>query len=241
MRVYIFSLPQNLDFARKIHDFLNLKGHSAKLFDSDSQFFNFVYKKEEIPDFVVYDYFLFNHNIFNIYNFMKGENCLVPLVFFNDPTIHFEPTKFFFRKLLNFIHAECKLDWEKYEQIVSETAEIVDLEKTEQNIPCQKTDISKNTQKTEEIVQISKKETPELQILQKLSGLNLAVFKKLLNNLNNCVPLEELKNSDELNRTLQDATVFCTISKIRKIMKTEGETSFEIIKNPDGYTMISRY
>ncbi len=232
MRVYIFSLQQNLDFARKIYDFLNLKGHSAKLFDSDSQFFNFVYKKEEIPDFVVYDYFLFNHNIFNIYNFMKGENCLVPLVFFNDPTIHSEPTKFFFRNLLNFIHTESKLEWEKYEQLVSEVAEIVDLEKGGQKVP---------SKKIEEKSPISTKQTPETQILQKLSGLNLAIFKKLFNNLNNCVPLEELKNSDGLNRTLQDATVFCTISKIRKTMKAAGETSFEIVKNPDGYTMISRY
>lgn len=240
MRVYIFSLPQNLYLARKIHDFLNLKGHSVKLFDSDSQFFNFVYKKEEIPDFVVYDYFLFNHNIFNIYNFMKGENCLVPLVFFNDPTLHLETTKFFFKKLLNFIHAENKIEWEKYGQIISETAEIIDLEKTGQNISCQK-ELSRKTQKTEEKIRISEKETPETQILQRLSGLNLAVFKKLFSNLNNCVPLKELKISDELNRTLQDATVFCTISKIRKTIKTAGENSFEIIKNPDGYTMISRF
>lgn len=158
MRVYVFSLPKNLARAKKIHDFLELKGHSAKLFDSDSRFFNCVYKKEDLPDFIVYDYFLFNHNLFNIYTFMKGECCLIPL-----------------------------------------------------------------------------------HITRKLSGTNLTIFKKLFNNLNSCVPMEELQHSEELDKNLKETTIFCTISKIRKTLKAVDEDSFEILKNSNGYTMISRY
>lgn len=244
MRVYIFSLTQNLDRARKIQEFLNLKGHSAKLFDSDSQFFNFIYKKEKIPDFIVYDYLLFNHNIFNIYNFMKSENCLVPLVFFNDPTIHLESTEFFLKNMLNLIYVENKIDWEKFGQILSDTAEIIDSTKETQNFSEKASSEQKNEQKTkkaEETIPEKTKEKPESRISRELSGINLAIFKKLFTNLNNCVPLEKLQNSDEFKKTLKETTVFCSISKIRKAMKTSDEKSFEILKNSVGYTMISRY
>lgn len=244
MRVYIFSLTQNLDRARKIQEFLNLKGHSAKLFDSDSHFFNFIYKKEKIPDFVVYDYLLFNHSIFNIYNFMKSENCLVPLVFFNDPTIHLESTEFFFKNMLNLIYVENKIDWEKYGQILSDTAEIVDSTKEIRNLNDEARREQKNgpeTQKTEKKLQEKTEEKPEVRISRELSGINLAIFKKLFANLNNCVPLEKLQNPEELKKSLKKTTVFCSISKIRKAMKSADEKSFEILKNSDGYTMISRY
>lgn len=237
MRVYVFSLPQNLETARKIQDFLNLKGHSVKLFDSDSQFFSFVYQKEKIPDFIVYDYLFFNHNLWNIYNFMKNENCQVPLIFFNDPAIHSEPTEFFFKNMLNLIHAENKIDWEKYGQIVSDAAKIIDSAKTENQKSVAETKIAQEIQNPAE----NQHKNPENRISKELSGINLAIFKKLFNNLNNCVPLKELQNSEELKRQIQETTVFCSISKIRKAMKAADEDSFEIIKNPDGYTMISRY
>lgn len=233
MRVYVFSLPKNLARAKKIHDFLELKGHSAKLFDSDSRFFNCVYKKEDLPDFIVYDYFLFNHNLFNIYTFMKGERCLIPLLFFNDPTPHSGITEFFFRNLLNSIHSKKELDWKKYGKIVSELAEAVDLSKN--TVPS----INRTETKPEE-KNVETKENP-LHITRKLSGINLTIFKKLFNNLNSCVPLEELQHSEELDRNLKETTVFCTISKIRKTLKAADEDSFEILKNSNGYTMISRY
>lgn len=237
MRVYIFSLPQNLEIARKIQDFLNLKGHSVKLFDSDSQFFSFVYQKEKIPDFAVYDYLFFNHNLWNIYNFMKSENCLVPLIFFNDPAIHSESTKFFLKNTLNLLHAENKIDWEKYDQIVSDAAKIIDSTKAENKKTETETEIVKKIQSPSEKQHIN----PEKRISKELSGINLAIFKKLFNNLNNCVPLKELQNSEELKKRIQETTVFCSISKIRKAMKNADEDVFEILKNPDGYTMISRY
>ncbi len=237
MRVYIFSLPQNLQTARKIHDFLNLKGHSVKLFDSDSQFFSFVYQKEKIPDFVVYDYLFFNHNLWNIYNFMKNEDCLVPLIFFNDPALHSESTEFFFKNMLNLIHAENKIDWEKYEQIVSDAAKIIDSAKNEKQKSVAETKIAQEIQNPAE----NQHKNPETRISKELSGINLAIFKKLFKNLNNSVPLKELQNSEELKKQVQETTVFCAISKIRKAMKAADEDSFEIIKNPDGYTMISRY
>ncbi|MEE0886906.1 MAG: hypothetical protein UIB61_08365 [Treponema sp.] len=237
MRVYIFSLPQNLEIARKIQDFLNLKGHSVKLFDSDSQFFSFVYQKEKIPDFVVYDYLFFNHNLWNIYNFMKSENCLVPLIFFNDPAIHSESTKFFLKNTLNLLHAENKIDWEKYDQIVSDAAKIIDSTKVENKKTETETEIVQKIQNPSEKQHIN----PEKRISKELSGINLAIFKKLFNNLNNCVPLKELQNSEELKKQIRETTVFCSISKIRKAMKNADEDAFEILKNPDGYTMISRY
>lgn len=246
MRVYIFSLPQNLETARKIQDFLNLKGHSAKLFDSDSQFFISIYKKEEVPDFIIYDYLLFNHNAFNIYNFMKKEDCLVPLVFFNEPTLHPEPTEVFFKNFLNLIHDESKIDWEKYEKIVSDSAEIITQEmssqekaKTTESALEENSIPEKNPCTTKSAEQAEKRKDEP--ILKELSGISIAIFKKLFKNLNKCVPLKELQASEELQKTLQEATVFCSISKIRKAMKKAGSDDFDILKNPRGYTMISRF
>ncbi len=244
MRVYIFSLPQNLETARKIQDFLNLKGYSAKLFDSDSQFFISIYNKEKIPDFIIYDYLLFNHNAFNVYTFMKNEKCLVPLVFFNDPAIHTETTELFFRNFLNYIHEENRIDWEKYGKIVADSAEIIDREKNmlaeERAEPSpEAAEFPEKNPHTEKNPYTEKNH--ETLILKELSGINLAVFKKLLKNLNKCVPLEELQNSEEKQKKLQEATVFCSVSKIRKAMKKANSDAFEILKNSRGYTMISRY
>ena len=138
MRVYIFSLPENLFKAESIKHFLELKGHKICLFDSDSEFYKIISGKTNVADLIIYDFLFFNHNVFNIYDYMKGEDFLIPLIFFNDPTPHQESTEYFWNNILSIIYTEKYFNKDLYSQLISQAAAAIDSVKffTEKSLDC---------------------------------------------------------------------------------------------------------
>ena len=229
MRVYIFSLPQDLQTGRSIKDRLELKGHEVKLFDSDSKFFCGLYEKTDLPDLIVYDYLLYNHHVFNIYNYLKGEDCFIPVIFFKDPTLHPEPTYLFWKSILEMVYTEENFKWEDYEDIIKLISE--------------ETDKDSNNLKAEDNIKKSPEanENKTFLLLNELKGSPLLLFKKLRENLNTETPLIELqKLISKNNEPCRETTIFCHISRIRKTMEKFNIKEYEIIKNQNGYKMISR-
>lgn len=129
MRVFIYSLPENLETAQKIKTKLELSGYESKLFDSDAKLFCAVLEDDNVPDFIVYDYFLYNHHVFNIYDFLKSEKLYIPVIFFNEPTPHAESTAFFWKNLLKIIYHDPKIQVEEFEPVIDLISEIIDNEK----------------------------------------------------------------------------------------------------------------
>ncbi len=225
MRVYIFSLPQNLKFAKKIKTKLEANGYETKLFNSDSYFFCSILEKSLIPDFIIYDYFFYNHHLFNIYKFLKNLNLYIPVIFFNEQTSYTEPTNIFWKALLKNIYPTEKIKLEKYDKIINLTCKVIDEEKIAKQNNLQ----NNNEQITGEKVQ------------NNLKGSPLILFNLLYKNLGKNVEIGELKNViSKKSEPCKENTIYCLISKIRKSMKNINAFDFEIIKNQNSYKMIQR-
>lgn len=226
MRVYFFSLPQNLDLARKLQDKMNLTGYETKLFDNDSQFFERIMNKSDLPDLIVYDYLFFNHNIFNIYDYMKMKGTIIPLVFFNEPTLHYESSHFFWKNVMDLIYTKKYFQWEKYSAPLKILSDIIDE--------------NRNSTSSE-----TKPFTSEITIKEKfiteLKGNNLILFNVLNENINKTVQMEELRSLLKKNDLpCKETTIFCLISRLRKTMEKNNCHNFEILKNQSGYMMVER-
>lgn len=229
MRVYIFSLPENLAFAKKIKLKLELKGYKTKLFDSDSFFFCSILEKTELPDFIIYDYFLYNHHIFNIYNFLKNENLYIPVIFFNEQTSYSESTDFFWKTLLKNIYSNKNFKLEKFNEIITLVSKIIDKEN------------EKNFEQFEQREKLSQNETANVKVQNNLKGSPLILFNALYKNLGKNVEISELQKAiSKKNEPCKENTIYCLISKLRKSMKNINAFDFEIIKNQTGYKMIQR-
>ena len=224
MRVYIFSLPENLFKAESIKHFLELKGHKTSLFDSDSEFYKIISGKTNVADLIIYDFLFFNHNVFNIYDYMKDEDFLIPLIFFNDPTPHQESTEYFWNNILSIIYTEKYFNKDLYSQLISQAAAAIDSV------------INRSPEEKTEILSSHKQRLPET-----LKGTPLIAFKLLYDNLNKEVSEEELcRTISRSEKSAKKTTLSCMISRIRQSLKNESIFDYDIIKGPKGYMMILR-
>ncbi len=246
MRVFIYSLPENLETAQKIKTKLELSGYESKLFDSDAKLFCAVLDDDNVPDFIVYDYFLYNHHVFNIYDFLKSEKLYIPVIFFNEPTPHAESTAFFWKNLLKIIYHDPKIQVEEFEPVIDLISEIIDNEKlekttTEENIEIFK-EFENNWQKIrKQTEKFAKEENPSAKIQNILKGSALILFKTLYENLGKNVETAILQNEiSKKSEPCKKNTIYCLVSRIRKSMESIGANDFEIIKNENGYKMIQR-
>lgn len=69
-----------------------LSEHSCYIFTRQDLVYSAVANMINPPDLLVLDYLVYNHNSFNIYNYMRDNNKEIPLIFYNDPCI-LSPTR----------------------------------------------------------------------------------------------------------------------------------------------------
>ncbi|MCR4953578.1 MAG: hypothetical protein K6A43_05830 [Treponema sp.] len=64
-----------------------LPQHSCYIFTRQDLVYNAVSNMINPPDLLVLDYLVYNHNQFNVYDFMFANKRPIPLIFYNDPCI----------------------------------------------------------------------------------------------------------------------------------------------------------
>ena len=85
MKIYIYS-PQK-EISQIIADHLSDKGNLCFPFMMQEDISVSLQNLKKMPDLLILDYKSFNHDIFNIFDYLKKFNMKVPLVFYNDPCL----------------------------------------------------------------------------------------------------------------------------------------------------------
>lgn len=85
MKIFIFSLQREI--TQIISDHLTDKGHLCFPFLMQEDISVTLQNQKKLPDLLILDYMTFNHEIFNIFTYLKTLNLKVPVVFYNDPCL----------------------------------------------------------------------------------------------------------------------------------------------------------
>ena len=85
MKVFIYSLQREI--SQIISDHLSDKGHLCFTFNTLSDLSESVRNLKTMPDLLILDYLTFNHDIFNVYEYLDQINIKMPVIFYNDPCL----------------------------------------------------------------------------------------------------------------------------------------------------------
>ena len=83
MLIYFFTSQPPV--CEKIADKLEQAGYQCIVLTNTKMFFHLLHSNDELPDLFIMDYVLFQHDVLNIYRYMKKNNRITPLIFYNDP------------------------------------------------------------------------------------------------------------------------------------------------------------
>lgn len=85
MIIYIY-LTQ-IDIGQIICDQLSSLNNLCFLFSNSDDLFDTLENQKKMPDLLILDYLLFNHDLFNVYIDLKEKDLNFPVIFYNDPCI----------------------------------------------------------------------------------------------------------------------------------------------------------
>lgn len=83
----IFICSTQYDIGQIISDQLTSKENMCLLFKDTDKLSATIRTLKKFPDLLILDYTLYNHNIFNIYDYFESVNIKIPTIFYNDPII----------------------------------------------------------------------------------------------------------------------------------------------------------
>ena len=220
--------------------------------------FETIYEKlletELQPDLFILDYTLFNPLLFNPFKFLASKNLYIPLIIYNDP---FAPKKFkieYWGNIIKTFFPPNRINFKIYNQIFKtlENA-LFYLEQKESNAQIEEEnkqrklhniESSKEFEKynnfcnfmeiNEKINNITKKYNEP--IFSLITGSAYTIFEKLYIKKNIVISVKELQKSISKGKEAKPTTIYCIISKIRKLIETHGN-NYNIIKIGDGYKL----
>ena len=85
MKIFIYS-PQR-EISQIISDHLSCKEHHCIAFETLEDLSSLVRSMEKGPDLIILDYLSFNHDLFNVFTYLKNIHKPIPVVFYNDPCL----------------------------------------------------------------------------------------------------------------------------------------------------------
>ena len=85
MKLFIYS-PQR-EIGQIISDHLSAQGNHCFAFETLEDLYSLITSMTKYPDLLILDYLSFNHDIFNIYTYLKSLDANLPVIFYNDPCL----------------------------------------------------------------------------------------------------------------------------------------------------------
>ena len=86
-RLKVFIYSTQLELSHIISDNLSVKGSMCVVFEDLDNLCSLIRNMNKGPDLLILDYLSFNHEIFNIYAYLRGIKKIFPVIFFNDPCL----------------------------------------------------------------------------------------------------------------------------------------------------------
>ena len=200
-----------------------------------------------LPDLLVLDYTMHNHEIFDINEFMDLVKRHIPKIYYNDPCIVAGTRADHWHLLLKYANGyKSDSDPEVYKDVFKRIEEVIEDPDISQYIPLMQKPrpLPKDFYVTKMYKEASMKDSNNRLISFKLKTKipeNLYFLLELLyRSQSSPLSLEELQKqyTDEL-RDIKISSLKCQISKLRRILEDNPEYKFAIVKRKSGYLLLT--
>ena len=125
MKIFIYSLQREI--SEIISDHLSDNGHLCFVFTTMSDLSESIRNMKTLPELLILDYLTFNHDIFNVYDYMDQLNIKVPLIFYNDPCLLRSSRSLHWKTQLELTNARYhKKDFSNYEPLLKELEALIE-------------------------------------------------------------------------------------------------------------------
>lgn len=241
MLIYFFS--NQIEVCEKIVDRLlkfNIKAIPIK---SLKLFFHILDSDSKLPDLFVMDYSLIQHNVLNIFRYMRNQDRVAPLIFYNDPYPRDGTRAKYWLYILAQHFRGLKVE-DKIKSILYEIEHAIESPQIKPYIPLIQSpkpmDTAAFTQVENEVPQLPFNiNVYEIKHQLKMPPTVFNLFEQLSYNYNNYLSVDELKNTVLMNaKTASEKSVTSYISRLRSYLKKINTHHFDIIHSANGYKLV---
>lgn len=216
-------------------------GNTCTIFSTLFDFFAATENENQRPDLAVVDYLTFDHNVFNIYRYMKSKNTFIPTIFYNDPFPpaglrhnHWETT-------LGIIYPEW-FNAEQYKSIFKLIASIVESELLRPYIPLlqpARPEPVFQFESPKKFILANGAETENIGKHFKLSGTLFLLFDMLYKNRNTAISTTYIKNAlTRVGSPVKTNTIYALIKRLREKLTKSQDVHADIITTTGGYRLL---
>ncbi|NLC93973.1 MAG: hypothetical protein GX677_11100 [Treponema sp.] len=218
----------------------NLKEHSCLVIADSKALFTTIKNQKECADLLVLDYKLFNHEIFNIYHYLKQEYLFLPTIFYNDPCMMFNDRRLHWIQMSKMIYAENdNFKIELYKDVFEKFSNILQAKELLPYLEF------RNTQKELDIdfdiqeLKYTKNSILELKKRVKLPDNLYFLLSILFDCKERTLSYEEItKVYEEHDKKITTNSVKVLLSNLRKYLATDDKNKFSIIKKKTGFQLL---
>ena len=181
-----------------------------------------------LPDLLILDYLTFNHDIFNVYDYMDNLNIKVPLIFYNDPCLLRSTRALHWKTQLELTQARYpKRDFSTYEPLLNELEALIEAKEFKPYISL--------LQAPQKVPASLIREKYTLQYPGNLFFLLsvLQEYKNLELSYNDIAEIYEKKGKHITKESLK-----VLMSKLKKIIHQDKECNFLIYHDKDRYQFV---
>lgn len=206
---------QDRSLYQKLSGSLQDKNHICCLFTSKNEFLSTLKIMKKKPDLLVLDYRTYNHDIFNIYNYLKEISCPVPLIFYNDPFPQNKEARILQWFLVNNLYyANSKIRLENYVSLFTLIANSLGKRLPRNLKTC----------------------TVRINEYHDFPPKLYKAFSVLQNQFPNPVSLSKLQNACAQPNP---SSMYSILSRLKKFLKKTFGARYEIIKQSGGYLLLT--
>ena len=225
----------------------HLKDHSCWVFDGFNNAIAVMQNLINLPDLLVLDYTLHNHEIFDINEFMDLVKRRIPKLYYNDPCIVAGTRAEHWHLLIKYSFGyKNNIDPETYHDVFERIERVIEDPDISQYIPLMQKPrpLPKDFYVTKMYKEASMKEAYNRLINFKIKAKvpeNLFFLMELLyRSQETPLSLEELqKQYEEDSKSIKISSLKCQISKLRRYIEDNPDFKYAIVKRKQGYLLLT--
>jgi len=224
-----------------------LSEHFCHVFTDLDKFYNAFKNLHNPPDLFVIDYSMYNHEIFNLTNYMDNVRYRIPSIFYNDPCIIAGNRPDHWQHIIRITYGyKDTQNPDEYYEVYKIIASVVEDPDISQYIPLMQKPkmLPENFYVTKMYRDTSLKEARrrllDFKLKTKMPDNLFFIMELLYINEDKALPLEEIqKEYSEQIRSITKESLIVQISKLKKIIKNNPEANYAIIRQKSGYRLLA--
>ena len=244
MRLYIFSTQAEINSI--FHDHFSEKGYLCVTFNGFEEFFKSLQQSSAAPELIILDYLLYNHEIFNIYDYLKNKGCNYPCIFYNDPCLTRSSRLLHWQAQINILqNLNNSIDLKKLEPILSDLQTLVENKQIapsiylmQEPLPLPKEFLNPKIT-LEYIKQFEEDGLEDFKIRNNLPESLFYLLKLMQQNEAiklNIQDIQKLYKKD--NKDISESSLYVMLSRLRNIIIADKNKKFIISKEGEYYNFI---